>query len=61
MLIRSILKSTIPDGLLDIKGYNLVSADHPYNIKGGGVCIYYNESLSVQVISLSYLKKALYF
>ena len=33
------LDSTIPDNLLEIDGYNLVRADHPNNIKRGGVCI----------------------
>ena len=41
------LDSSIPDNLTDIRGYNLVRADHPDNIKRGGVCIYYKESLPV--------------
>ena len=48
-----------PDNLLEIDEYNLVRADHPNNIKRGGVCIYYKESLPVQVISLPYLNKGL--
>ena len=53
------LDSTIPDSLLEIDGYNLVRADHPNNIKRGGVCIYYKELLPVRVISLPYIKEAL--
>ena len=34
------LDSTIPDSLLEIDGYNLVRADHPNNIKRGGVCLF---------------------
>ena len=52
------LESSKPDGLLETDGYNSVLADHPNNIKRGGVCIYYNESLPIRVISLPYLKEA---
>ena len=46
-------KSTsIPDNLIDIEGYKLIRADHPDNIKKGGVCIYYKELLPVRIISL---------
>ena len=57
-LSETYLDSTTPDNLLEIDGYNLVRADHPNNIKRGGVCIYYKESLPVRVISLLYLKQA---
>ena len=50
-LSETYLDSTTPDNLLKIDGYNLVCADYPDNIKRGGVCIYYKESLSVRVIS----------
>ena len=50
------LDSAIPGSLLEIGGYKLVHADHPNNMKRGGVCIYYKESLPVQIISLP-LKK----
>ena len=39
--------STTPENLLEIEGYNLVRADHPNNIKRGGDCIYYKDSLPV--------------
>ena len=58
-LSETYLNSSTPDGLLEIDGYNLVRANHPNNIKRGGVCIYYKESLPVRVIPLSYLKEAL--
>ena len=38
-LPETYLDSTISDSLLEINGYNLVRADHPNNIKRGGVCI----------------------
>ena len=59
MFIRTYLSISIPDNLIDIRGYKLVCADHPDNIKRGGVCIYYEESLPVRVISLPYFKEAL--
>ena len=42
-----------------MEGYKLIRADHPNNIKRGGVCIYYKESLSVRVISIPYFNEAL--
>ena len=58
-LSETYLDSSISDGLLEIDGYNLVHAEHSNNIKRGGVCIHYKESLPVRVISLPYLKEAL--
>ena len=58
-LSETYLDSTTPDELIEIKGYKPVRADHPDNIKRGGVCIYYKESLPVRDINLSYFKEAL--
>ena len=58
-LSETYLDSSTPDSLLEIDGYNLIRADHPDNIKRGGVCIYYKKSLPVRVLSLPYLKEAL--
>ena len=58
-LSETYLDSSIPDNLIDIEGYKLIRANHPDNIKRGGVCIYYKESLPVRVISLPYFKGAL--
>ena len=58
-ILQLIVDSSTSDSLLEIAGYILVCADHPNNIKSGGVCIYYKESLPVRVISLPYLKEAL--
>ena len=33
--------------------------DHPLNTKGGGVCIYYKESLVVKITNISYLQECL--
>ena len=50
----------IPNNLIDVKGYNLVSTDHPDNIKRGGVCIYYKETLLIRIKTLPYFKEALF-
>ena len=42
-----------------INGYNIIRADHPSNNKRGGVCIYYRESLAVQLVKTNYLSKCL--
>ena len=46
-LSETFLDSTIPDDDVNIQinGYSLLRADHPSNIKRGGVCIYFKESL----------------
>ena len=46
-LSETFLDSTIPndDVNIQINGYSLLRADHPNNIKRGGVCIYFKESL----------------
>ena len=58
-LSETYLDSSIPDNVIQIEGYNLVRADHPDNIKRGGVCIYYKESLPVRIKTLPYFKEAL--
>ena len=58
-LSKTYLDSSIPDNLIEIEGYSLVRADHPDNIKRGGVCIYYKESLPVRIKRLPYFKEAL--
>ena len=58
-LSETYLDSSIPDDMIEIEGYNLIRADHPNNIKRGGVCIYYKESLPVRIISLPFLNEAL--
>ena len=46
-LSETFLDSTIPndDINIQINGYSLLRADHPNDIKRGGVCIYFKESL----------------
>ena len=42
-----------------INGYNLIRADHPNNNMRGGVCIYYRESLAIQLVETNYLSEYL--
>ena len=36
---------------LSIEGYSIIRADHPSNTKRAGVCIYYNDKVSVRQMS----------
>ena len=58
-LSENYLDSSVSDSLLKIDGYNLVCADHPNDIKRGGVCIYYKESLPVRDMNLPYFEETL--
>ena len=42
------LNSSVNENLLLIPGYHLLRADHPDNLKKGGVCLYYKEHLSLR-------------
>ena len=53
-LSETYLDSSIPPDhvSLELEGYKLVRTDHANNVKRGGVCIYFKESLPVRVINL---------
>ena len=38
-----------------MEGYNLIRADHPDNIKRGGVCLYFKKSLVLRKIELFHI------
>ena len=59
-LSETYLDSSIPSNIIDTEGYKLVCSDHPDNVKRGGVCIYYKESLPVRVTNLPFFKEALH-
>ena len=42
-----------------MEGYNLIRADHPDNIKGRGVCLYFKKSLALKKIELSHITEYL--
>ena len=46
---------------LYIKDYKLLRADHPWNVKRGGACVYFKESLPVSCLPNPYLKECLIF
>ena len=56
---ESYLDSTLPLDSLSLNGYNLTHADHPDNVKRGGVCMYNKENLSLRIISTPYFDKCL--
>ena len=39
-LSETYLDSSTPDNLIEMEEYKLIRADHPNNIKRGGVCVY---------------------
>ena len=62
-LSETYLDSSIPsdDDNLELPGYNLVRADNQTNTKRGGVCIYYHNSLPLEVIDTQFLKECINF
>ena len=59
-LSETYLDSNTPlnDDNLEISGYALVCSD-AYNIKRGGVCLYYKYNLPLRVINIDYLNECL--
>ena len=47
------------DKELAMEGYKLIRADHPNNVKKGGVYIYYKESIAVQIVNIIFLSECL--
>ena len=47
------------DDALALNGYTLIRADHPDDIRRGGVCIYYKEALPIKIININYLSECL--
>ena len=59
---ESYLDSTVPldNNSLSLNGYNLTRADHPDNVKRGGICMYYKENLSLRIISTPYFDQSMF-
>ena len=55
------LSASSDNDKLYIRDYKLLRADHPGNIKRGGVCVYFKESLPVTCLPKKYSKKCLIF
>ena len=49
---ETFLDSSVPldDHNLSIQGYSLIRADHPDNVKRGGVCLYFKENLILKLV-----------
>ena len=47
------------DDSLVLNGYKLVRADNPSDLKRGGVCIYFKESLPIKVLNITNLHECL--
>ena len=60
---ESYLDSTVPldDNSVSLNGHKLTRADHPDNVKRGGVCMYYKQNLSLRIISTSHFDQWLLF
>ena len=51
----------VNDDNLVIQGYNLVKCDHLTKSKGGGVGIYYKDSLPLKITDIQYLQECINF
>ena len=51
----------IDDENLKIPGYIMYCADHPYDVKSGGVFIYYKTILLLKVLSTNFLRECINF
>ena len=47
------------DERLNIDNYDLVRADHPNDVKRGGVCVYVKSSLSARTCNISRLNECI--
>lgn len=56
------LDSCFPDGdlRLNLTSYNLFRVDNTENIKRGGACVYFKESLVAYLVTFPYLKEYLF-
>ena len=58
-LTETYLDSTVDPNNLSINGYNLLRADHPDNVKRGGVCLYYWENLTLRLADTPYIEQCI--
>ena len=58
-LTETYLNSTVDPNNLLINGYKLVRADHPDNVKRGGVCLYYRVNLTLQLVDTPYIEQCI--
>ena len=58
-ILETVLNNTYENIDLNLRGYSLLRADHPSNVKMGRVCIDYKENLALKMISMQYLIESL--
>ena len=60
-LSETYLDSTISsnDPQLSLAGYKIIRSDNPLNIKKGGVCIFFKETLPLNIVNITQLKECL--
>ena len=46
---------------LEIPSYDLIWADHSFNSKRGGVCVYHRNSLPLKILNIFYLRECIVF
>ena len=58
---ESFLDSTFStdDSALSLKGYKLIRSDHPQDVKRGGTCIYYKDTLPIKFLNIFNLSECL--
>ena len=49
----------IDDSDLNFNGYNLMRSDHPSDVKRGGICIFYKETLPITFLNITNLTECL--
>ena len=59
-LTETYLDSTVDANNLLINGYNLLRADHPDNVKQGGVYLYYGGNLTLRLVDTPTLNSAFF-
>ena len=60
-LFETFLNLDIPcdDKNFQLRGFDLIKADHRSNTKRGGVCIYYRNFLPLKLINIHYLNECI--
>ena len=58
-LTETYLDSTVDPNNLLINDHNLFRAAHPDNVKRGGVCLYYGEKLTLQLVDTPYIEQCI--
>ena len=58
-LTETYLDSTVHPNNLLINGYKLVRSDHPDNVKRGGVCLYFRENWTLQLVDTPYIEQCI--